>query len=631
MQKKWSWLCFRGALYSGVLFALLSCGAVSKADTGVSVVKDKIVTVKKGSQAESGLIKGVLKQKAGKKKVSLKSVKIINGCVLRVKLSGNYALKKKHITVKAKSSAKGKYQKKVAVSRLKKINKKTYDVILSDKKYDYWVEDYALNEGDYVLVKINRLSGTKKREIYYGSLRKPYVSYETGMVGKPFYTTVDFGSYVTGYCKYKITGLPKGLKAVKHESYVVIKGTPKKTQSGKVIKITATDETGRHVTRKLYPVIGSSSKIVTMQDKENRKVLCGDGNEEASYFYIAGGSEQYQINIVKGKSVILGIEDYEEEEEVGIKEFVINDNLLEGKYQITYEVVDKKKSSLKATGTAVFTAEKPVKITGKVLAKDGKGVPQAEVEYSFNDKNNEYATTTFKAKTDENGEYICYVVPSQIYESYAEASYEETFRPYFAAGKKGGKNNFSLPLYRITLLSREGEDLSNLQWEDGSGLVDNSKGTELLLPKGKYTIISDNIWVEYSASFTVKDRNLSVYVTKKDLLTGTLNIPGVTENVTIAGDEDEYASVYKFTPPRTGKYMFSIENLKDSAIVVLLKESDPDTPMFGSSFEDWIFAKNANIILELKEGENYYLYTYSISEKKAFTTDVSIEEIQKTE
>ena len=625
----------RKALYVELLLLIFSFGSVSKADAervNVSLMKNENVTMVKSGSAEKGRIKGALKQKSGKRKVSLKSVKIINGCVLRVKLDRAASLKKKDVTVKVKSSAKGKYQKKVSVSRVEKLNKKTYDVILSEKAYDYMDGDYALSSGDYVLVKIGKLSGTKKRETFYGTLEKTYISYQTGMVGKEFYAGINFEEYVTGYCKYKITGLPKGLKAVKKKDYVVIKGTPKKTQTGKAIIITATDETGKKVARKLYPVIGSSSKIVTMQDKENTKVLFGDGNEERCYFFIAGGSGLYQINVKTGKSVVSDIENpaYDEEEENGVRQFVVSDQLLAGKYQITYEVQDLKKLSLKTTGTAKFTAEKPVKIAGKVLAKDGRGVPQANVEYSFTDQNHEYAVSRFLTRTDENGDYICYVAASQIYESHAEAAYTEKGEPYFMVGKKGVKKNFSLPLYRVILLSREGEDLSGLLWEDEYALDEPYKGTEFLLPKGEYTFTSDNVWVEYSVSFTVTDRNLSVYVTRKDLVTGVLNIPGTTKEVTIAGEEDEYASIYKLTPPKDGRYMISIDHIGEAAIIVILKESDPDTPVFGSSIEDWTFEKSANMLLSLKAGENYYIYTYSLSERKAVTTDISIEEIEES-
>lgn len=587
------------SLLAGMIF--IGGGAASKAagsQRETSWQKETVSEIRKGMQIKKG----------AQKKISIHSVKVMTTGLIRVTLNRNYTLRKDDFVVKTKYQAKGSYNKRLKIDRVEQISKKIYDIVLV---YDIQNDTYMLNNGDYVLVKIAKLSGISQKEVQYSDYEKPMILYETGMVGKSFYCGIDFSSWTTGYCKYQISGVPSGLTVTKRDSYVVVRGKPKKTQVNKAIRVTATDETGKKVTRKLYPIIGSPTKIVTMAVRQRNRVFSGDGREETISYYAAGGSGSYQVTVKKGASVI------QPETEISTmyeERFVISDKLKIGEYRILYEVEDVNDSSLKAQAEAVFESEKPVKITGTVSADDGKGVSGAYIWYSFTDKNNQYYTASCEAETEEDGSYTVFVPAFSICEVFVEKRGEVYYSDLkFTVGKKNITKNCRLGLYRVTFQSEDGADLSRVAWYDtDEGFYGN--GTELLLPKGKYNLFADYVWAEYSASFTVKNKNITVDLTKKSLVTGTLNVPGTTENVKVTGLEETYAGIYQFTVPEDGKYRIFSNNVAEYTVAVVLDESDPDIPISGESEEDWVFQKSMDIEVNLKKGDTYYLYIYSAYE-----------------
>lgn len=567
--------------------------------TGKKVGTAKI-TAKSGKKKAT--CKVVVKRAAKKSVCSITSVQVYDGKTVHVTLSKGKTLRASDFSIRIKRDASGTYNKSLKVaSVVANASKTAYDITMYTPS-DEDADDYNyISKNDYVRVYIPKLNGTKVKDIYYVLPGTPALSYVTGMVNEEVDTGIYFDGYLTGYCTYKVSGLPKGFKSVARNNSVYISGKSSSVLNGKCVTITAKGEKGKTVTRKLYLYIASSSQPLTYLRADCNTVLSGDERNEYFSPYTIGGSGSYTYALKSGNANIALDED---------NDIRISDQIAPGSYRMSWTVTDSNKKS--ATGTFTVAAQKAVKITGRVVAGDNRGADDIEVEFEFDDVYNRYHRSYYSDYTNEYGEYTAYVAPSKRYTMRAEYNGVSNVIRGRYIGTAGTTINFALPLYKVSLTAKGQQSLGSVSWYtlDSYGDWDRylGSGSVLYLKKGTYQIRGTYGMMVYTATVTVNGNtsatvNSAIDQSKVD---ATLTTDGL-----VSLEMDSYTSYYlKYTPGETGTYTFSSSAVDEYLYGELYNDQYSELTSDSNGYDYDAVEKELQLSYSLQAGKTYYLRLY---------------------
>lgn len=400
--------------------------------------------------------------------VSLTGMNILNSYTISFSLNKAYALSANQVSVLVKRYANGTYKGNMKVESLSTNDRVNYTMILENN----------ISIGSYVSLTIPVLTGVKSLEKQYMEAVCNFIedSVYSGKVGGGFSTYLYFDEGY-GYSQFSINKLPAGLKAETGASYLYISGIP--TAAGITTAVfSAVDEFGNTLTRNVTFVIGSDTVLAGAAAPQY--ALASDDNRVGVYPTVAGGSGNYNYQIVSGQSTGVQVDSDGE---------VHGSFKIAGNYTVTVRVTDANNANLRCDIPVVFSVAQGISIGGCV--KDAQGNPMGGASVSFTNKNraDRYCSYKYVYSNSETGTYTA-VVAAGTYDIQVSRSYESDAASgsYYASNQALTTTrtgyDFTLPLYKVALTSND-ESLYRYWYVNNEEV---GYGSTLYLKPGSYKL-----------------------------------------------------------------------------------------------------------------------------------------------
>ncbi|MCH5265975.1 MAG: Ig-like domain-containing protein [Lachnospiraceae bacterium] len=398
-----------------------SAGKITGVAAGTATIK---ATSIEGSKKSASCTVKVLAANT----INIESVQVLGPNAVRVTLDKARALMASQIVVEGKQYELGTYNRRYTIIQLRNYDNKTYDLTLDD--------NYSIAPDSFVRVSIVTLpgNGTKSLEsqAVFVKTSTPPAEKWIGVVGEEMEAVVDLSEYCYGNVSYTVAGSIGGVNYKPRENTLVFTGQYTTVTVETVLTVTAEDELGNTVEKKIHVHVGNSTTVVSYA--EDMTVLVGRSLDRASFAHAAGGSGKYTYAALHMPS---GLTMNEDGTISGTPAGI-------GEYEVSVTVTDKQNTARTATAKAVIKVAEQKRVTGKVVDDSGKAVTGASVTCVHVDDG-----STFQTTTDDTGAYSVYV---------AEGSYDITAefanasdKVYNIAVSSGGRQiDFVLRHYQIT-------------------------------------------------------------------------------------------------------------------------------------------------------------------------------------
>lgn len=389
----------------------------------VKGIKAGDVTIKatsvEGSKKTASLKMTVLSTNS----VSIASVEVLSGNVVRVALDKAKTLTENQFTLEGKKYSYGKYTRKFSIAQLRNYDNRTYDITLSP--------EYTVEKDSYVRVTISDLPGngvkTMESQAVFVRTTTPKEEKWLGLVGDKWEKTVDLSDYGCGNITYHVTGSIPGVSYKIRNNTLEFSGELTTVTVGTDLVIKGTDELGSTVTQIIHVYIGNASTIVSKA--EDLTVVTGTVWEGMEFATALGGSGKYSFSAI---SMPIGVKMNADDGTLSGKVSGI------GEYRVRVTVSDKENPARTFQTSALIRVVDQKKITGSVVDTKGKPVADAVITCE-----NIADGGIYTVKTDAAGAYVLYV---------GEGSYditatfaEKTDSVYnIAVGSGGRQINFRL-------------------------------------------------------------------------------------------------------------------------------------------------------------------------------------------